>query len=382
MTQQSDLYFFDQCFRRRKYKRYRKPQELLPFSLRLTGLSGAVKVEAYLKQQQQKAGQAGDGKEGQHVAKGFAADKDNEAESPSRAGFSSLPKDHDADGTRKIHGGKAFNLPDIAAHGVHSPPAIRSYEQLEGDDDEEDTQRFLFEENKFAAPNLLAQLGRLIDHIHEIQLEELEEVQSSSGQFNGRSATPLLEEEPSLVSETIRSGGVVIPLPDDLHNKLRGNFEQLSANVVYVRREWQTTSYREHAILQKRLGIMSDSQTNVDPSKNHYEKTVASGDQNKTSDDKLTGRRGSESKDLSRRKQSTVAESTSKVDSTDDHRRESVLGVNTPTEASHTEVPTRRESSRNSFIPGRPKTRLERFKLLTEKVSNGEWLFYLFNVFF
>ena len=371
MTQQSDLYFFDQCFKRRKYKRYRKPQELLPFSLRLTGLSGAVKVEAYLKQQQQKAGE---GREGLQHAKGLATEKGNEvSESPSRLGL--LHRDHegDIDGVKKLHGGKAFNLPEIAAHGVHSPPAIRSYEQLEGDDDEEDTQRFLFEENKFAAPNLLAQLGRLIDQLHEQQLEELDEIRSSNGQFDDRSATPPLEPSQSLVFETIRSGGVVIPLPDDLPNKLRGNFEELSANAVLVRREWQTTSYREQAILQKRLGIMSDSQTNVDHSKSH-EKS----DLNKASDDKSAAViRSSESKDLNKRKQSTVAESSSKLDSTGDQRRESLLGVNTPTtDISHTEIPSRRESSRLSFVQSvqsRPKTRLERFKLFSEKAANGRW---------
>lgn len=370
MSQQSDLYFFDQCFKRRKYKRYRKPQELLPFSLRLTGLSGAVKVEAYLKQQQQKAGEA---KEGQQ-AKGSSVDKDTEVnETSSRV--SALQKDHDgeAESARKLHPGKAFNLPEIAAHGVHSLPVIRSYEQLEGDDEEEDTQRFLFEENKFAAPNLLAQLGRLINQLHEQQIEELDEIQSSSGQFYGMSSTsPHEAERQSLLSETLRSGAVVIPLSDDLHNKLRGNFDELSANAVHVRREWQTTSYREQAILQKRLGITSDSQTNVDPSRGH-EKGALSGDQNKPNyDDKLAGVRGWESKDLSKRKQSTVGEFTLKVDSTDDNRRESLLGVNTPTETSQTELLSRRESSRLSFVQYRPKTRLERFKVFGDKFSNGE----------
>ena len=367
MSQQSDLYFFDQCFKRRKYKRYRKPQELLPFSLRLTGLSGAVKVEAYLKQQQQKAGEA---KEGQQ-AKGSSADKDTEVtETSSRASLAQKDHDGDTEGARKLHPGKAFNLPEIAAHGVQSLPVIRSYEPLEGDDEEEDTQRFLFEENKFAAPNLLAQLGRLIDQLHEQQMEELDEIQSSSGQFYSESSTsPLEAERQSLLSaETIRSGVVVIPLPDDLHNKLRGNFEELSANTVHVRREWQTTSYREQAILQKRLGIMSDSQTNVDPSKSHDRS-----DQNKASfDDKLAGARVSESKELSKRKLSSVAEFNLKIDSTDDNKRESLLGVNTPTETSHTEVPTRRESSRLSFVQNRPKTRLERFKVFSDKFSNGE----------
>lgn len=367
MTQQSDLYFFDQCFKRRKYKRYRKPQELLPFSLRLTGLSGAVKVEAYLKQQQQKAG---DGKQGQQT-KGIAGDKDDANESSSRVSLQ--PKDHETDeGVRKLHAGKAFiNLPEIAVHGVHSLPAIRSYEQLEGDDEEEDTQRFLFEENKFAAPNLLAQLGRLIDQLHEQQLEELDEIQSSSGQFYSRSSTPPLEaDRQSLLSETLRSGGVLIPLPDDLHNKLRGNFEELSSNAVHAHREWQTASYREQAILQKRIGIMSDSQTYVDP------KSAVNGDQSKTNDDKLAGVRGVDSKDFSKRKQSSAIESVIKIDSSDDQRRESILGVNTPTtEVSNTDVTaSRRDSSRLSFYVSRPmaKTRIEKFKMFSDKGSNGE----------
>ena len=36
-------------------------------------------------------------------------------------------------------------------------------------DEEEDTQRFLFEENKFAAPNLLAHLGRILEILYETQ---------------------------------------------------------------------------------------------------------------------------------------------------------------------------------------------------------------------
>lgn len=366
---QSDLFFYEQCYTRRKYKRYRKPTELLPFSLRLTGLSGAVKVEAYLKQQQQKAGDTSQGKE-----KGFTAEN---SESPeSRAAGSALGNflHADIDGKKHTAVGKTLNLPEIGlrAGGIHSPPAIRSFEQLEGDDEEEDTQRFLFEENKFASQNLLAQLGRLLDHIHQQQLEELEEIQSTSAQFS-RATTPLAVEvgEESIVSETIRSGGVVIPLPDDLYRKLGANFEELSSTAIYLRREWQTTSYREQAILQKRLGLMSDSHTNVDASnsKSGIEKnTIATSDQNKTTDDKLAAVRTSESKDLSKRKQSTIGESITKLDSTEEHRRESVLLVQTPTtELSTDHVPSRRESSRLSFSFAKPKTRLERFKGFSDK---------------
>lgn len=350
MTQQSDLYFFDQCYKRRKYKRYRKPQELLPFSLRLTGLSGAVKVEAYLKQQQQKAGES---KEGHHV-KGY----DNE-------GTELTPRqDGDTEGGRKLQSGQTFNLPEISAHGIHSLPAIRNLEQLEGDEDEEDTQRFLFEENKFAAPNLLAQLGRLIDQLHEQQLEELEEIRTSSGQFYSRSERPPLETDQQLYLDTIRRGGVVISLPDDLHNKLRGNFEELSANAFHVRREWQTTSYREQAILQKRIGIMNESQVTLDLSK---------GDQNKSNEDKLASARSVEIKQQHMRKQS-VADTSAKVDSVNDIRRESGLGVNTPTTemGSHTEVSaSRRESLKPAFAQNRPnvKTRLERYKAFADRAS-------------
>ena len=371
---QSDLFFFDQCSARRKYKRFRKPTELLPFSLRLTGLSGAVKVEAYLKQQHQKAGDSAQGKE-----KGFVTENSETPESRAAGPLGNLllhkgDQSDLIDGKKQAGVGKSLNLPDIGLHpgGIHSPLAIRSFEQLEGDDDEEDTQRFLFEENKFASQNLLAQLGRLLDQIHQEQLEELEEIQSNSAQFS-RASTPQLvvAGEESIVTETIRSGGVVVPLPDDLHKKLSANFEELSSGVIYVRREWQTTSYREQAILQKRLGIMSESQTNVEAFKSGREKNIASVDQNKAaaSNDKLAAVRTSESKDLNKRKQSAVGESLTKIDLTDaELSRESVV----PTPATdHSDILGRRETSRTSFYGFKPKTRLEKFKVFNEK-SSGE----------
>ena len=369
---QSDLFFFDQSSARRKYKRFRKPTELLPFSLRLTGLSGAVKVEAYLKQQQQKAGDSAQGKE-----TGFVTENSETPESRAAGPLGNfLPRKGDQsdlnDGKKHASVGKSLNLPDIGLHlgGIHSPPT-RCFEQLEGDDDEEDTQRFLFEENKFASQNLLAQLGRLLDQIHQEQLEELEEIQSNSALFS-RASTPQLvvAGEESIVTETIRSGGVVVPLPNDLHRKLSANFEELSSGAIYLRREWQTTSYKEQAILQKRLGIMSDSQTNAEASKSGHEKSIGV-DQNKAAagDEKSVAVRTSETKDLNKRKQSTVGESITKIDSTDvELKRES----NVPTPATdHSDILGRRESSRNSFYGFKPKTRLEKFKLFNDK-SSGE----------
>lgn len=365
---QLDLFFFDQCSARRKYKRFRKPTELLPFSLRLTGLSGAVKVEAYLKQQQQKAGDSTQEKE-----KGFVTESRETPESRAAGQLGNfLPHKGDQsdlnDGKKQSGVGKSLNLPDIGLHpgGIHSPP-VRCLEQLEGDDDEEDTQRFLFEENKFASQNLLAQLGRLLDQIHQEQLEELEEIQSNSALFS-RASTPQLvvAGEESIVTETIRSGGVVVPLPDDLHRRLSANFEELSSGAIYLRREWQTFSYKEQAILQKRLGVMSDSQTNVEASKSGHEKNIGV-DQNKAaaSDDKSVAVRTSESKDLNKRKQSTIGESITKIDSTDaEFKRESTV----PTPGTdHSDIVGRRDS----FYGFKPKTRLEKLKLFNDR-SSGE----------
>ena len=368
MSHQSDLFFYDQCNRRRKYKRYRKPPELLPFSVRLTGLSGAVKVEAYLRQQQQKVGESQGKDKG---ASATAVEKDSETpDAPSRAGFLGL----DREGEGKRQAGKALNLPDIGVRHFQAPLAIRSFEQLDGDDEEEDTQRFLFEENKFAAPNLLAQLGRLIDHIHENQLEELEEIQSTSSHF-GRSSTapgPEISADESVVSETIRGGGVVIPLPDDLHNKLRCNYDELSANAVYVKREWQTASYREQAILQKRLGIMSETQANFESPKSHVDfnaVTTTVADQSKSSHEKSSVK-GNNSKD-SKRKKSVPAEQMSKADPTDGSKRDDLA---TPTAESVSDLYSRRESVASKTPNMRlPRTRFERLKMQYNNRANGRF---------
>lgn len=381
----SDLYFFD-GEKKRKYKRFRKPPELLPFSVRLTGLSGAVKVEAYLKQQQQKAGDgketpAGKGAQENSKTKENASD----VESPSRAGIlvGLLQKESEV----KKLSRRTLNLPDIGLGHIHTS-VIRSLDQLEGDDEEEDTQRFLFEENKFAAPNLLAQLARLLDHIHEKQLEEFDEIRSVSSQlshYTSRVATPVVpEEEESVSTETIvRHGGVVVSLPDDLHNKLLWNYDELSGAAVYVKRDWQTSSYREQAILQKRnLGNMSESNIQ-DSSRQHAEqyKQASSGSEQhkggeidksavKVSDTKEVKRRRSGQTDI--KSESTAEGNIQKQDElgaqTSSAPRDSISGNQLQTGSTPQIISThRRESTVKLPYPAKPKTRLERFKIFSGK---------------
>ena len=374
----SELYFFH-GEKRTKYKRFRKPPELLPFSVRLTGLSGAVKVEAYLKQQQQQQ-KAGDGKEtpagrnSQEVGK--ARENAAEGESPSRAGIIVGLLQKESEGKRSHK--RVLNLPNIGLHA----PVIRSLDQLEGDDEEEDTQRFLFEENKFAAPNLLAQLARLLDYIHERQLEEFEEIRSLSSQlshYTSRVSTPVVpEEDESAHAETlVRYGGVLVSLPDDLHHKLLWNYEQLSSGAVYVKRDWQTSSYREQVILQKRnLGIVSESNMQESGSKQHELHKVA--DNNKSGGDadiKSPGR--ADAKDTKRKKSgqnetnnvAMVAEGGTRPDDNVVASGSTVSRDNHSVTDMQGHSPQRRESVSTVRMPfaSKPKTRLERFKNMSGK---------------
>lgn len=275
MSRMDQLCFFDKEVKkhRRKFKRYRKPAELLPFSVRLTGLSGAVRVEAYLKQQQAKESKSKESLQGKaepeqseivQITEAIDVTTGQTGADQNQAVLNNLYKlgndlkqetENNKDGTNLNLNN--LNLKHISSH------AIKSFEQLEGDDEEEDTQRFLFEENKFAAPNLLAQLGKLLDFLHGKQVEEFEDILSTNSEFESPSSV-VKEEE----TETLQSGGVILQLPDEVTQKLSYNYEGLSANAVYVKREWQTASYREQAILQRRLGTtFSEGQIATEGSK-------------------------------------------------------------------------------------------------------------------
>ena len=107
-------------------------------------------------------------------------------------------------------------------------------------EEEEDTQRFLFEEAKFSAPSLLAQIEKFLILLlkqrakRKEELEQLnEEIEATYGSQWGQG---LYEE-----------GGSFLDIPDDLFNCLCYDFEQFAEGTVYVVRNWQTNVYRELA---------------------------------------------------------------------------------------------------------------------------------------
>lgn len=369
MLSRMGLCFFDDIqSKKRKYKRYRKPPELLPFSVRLTGLSGAVRVEAYLKQQQR----AKESKNKEESPDKVDQDQGEPTEDPGPAGgeqnqtvlnnLYKLGNDLKQESEERKADRKNIHLPNISLRNFGNT-GIKSFEQLEGDDEEEDTQRFLFEENKFAAPNLLAQLGKLIDFVHGKQVEELEDILSTSSQL---SASPVLVEEPEPeVTETLRSGGVVIQLPDDLSQKLLNNYEGLSANAVYVKREWQTASYREQAILQKRLGTTDVQQflEGQKPDTTNQATATMMDALNKKDNEKV---KGSESKEALKKPIKKDNETIELLGSKSLANKESVA------DGSASQILSLRKESRASNVFVKPKTRIEKFKYYADK--GGKWV--------
>lgn len=350
MSRNEQLCFFDEEVKksRRKFKRYRKPPELLPFSVRLTGLSGAVRVEAYLKQQRVKENRVKEALQGEGEPEQLERVQNIEAIDAAavQAGAeqnqavldklyklgSELKKEKDITTTNKT----ARDLPNLQVKLRQLPvAAVRNFEQLEGDDEEEDTQRFLFEENKFAAPNLLAQLGKLLDFLHGKQVEEFEDSLNINAELD--ISFSVVKDE----TETLRSGGVILQLPDELNQKLSNNYEGLSANAVYVKREWQTASYREQAILQKRLG------TNL----SEIQQTEAS----KTAEQKLNMPTEKASKQ-------SIDSKTAQMPLSKD--LESIHEGTVPSILSH-----RRDSKASNVSPTKFKTRtrLEKFKFYADK---------------
>lgn len=79
--------------------------------------------------------------------------------------------------------------------------------------EEEDTQRFLLEEAKFAFPGVLVQISKLL-HLFQDQ-------------------------------------NITVNVSDDLRKRLFYTFDQLSKNAIYNKREWQTAIYRDLALGQK-----------------------------------------------------------------------------------------------------------------------------------
>lgn len=353
MSRIEQLCFFDKEVKRhnRRYKRYRKPPELLPFSVRLTGLSGAVRVEAYLKQQQAKENKTKEGpteKEEQEQAGvsqadltgGQAGAEQNQAILSNLFKVGSDLKQE----TQGINEKKTLSLPNLNLRQISST-AIKSFEQLEGDDEEEDTQRFLFEENKFAAPNLLAQLGKLLDFLHGQQVEEFEDILSSNSELDTQ--TPFANNFQE--TEILRGGGVILALPEELNQKLSYNFEGLSANAVYLRREWQTASYREQAILHKRLGTTFSDFQLLDGSRVDLKSS-----QNMPADKSKVSINIAETKDTNKKSPKEQDLNEASVPTILNHRKDSRI-------------------SNVSSTKFKPKTRLEKFKFYADKEGKAKW---------
>jgi hypothetical protein len=208
-----NLYFFDEE-RRIPRRRQRKPIEQLPFSLPFTGVSGTLKVEAYLRQQLKISEAVGE----------------------------SLPQTPDTNNEEKVE--KDASLPE-EHQAKRKAKLFTTFSDHNDVDEEEDTQKFLFEENKFAAPNLLAHLGRILEVLHETGADN----DSARGRTLDNWANLTTSNNRYLDFSTsnfnLRTLGITIPF--HLAEKLKWNFEQLIVNTVYTKRQWQTIGYKHQA---------------------------------------------------------------------------------------------------------------------------------------
>ena len=201
------LFFFDKGKRKRFEKRQKKPTDSLPISL-LRDIRPA-----------------GIGPQGGRNRKNLTYLKDSEAESDQTE---NILQDEEQSGGLPLKNKRKVQV---------------DFRLQELDDyDDEDTQKFLYEEAKFSAPNLLAQIEKFLiilknfrnSQKHEID-ELHEEIESVYGERWGKN---VLEERTT-----------VLDISDKLYERLLWDFEQLAAGTVYLKREWQTSVYRELAAL-------------------------------------------------------------------------------------------------------------------------------------
>jgi hypothetical protein len=225
-----NLYFFDQESRIRA-RRERKPVDQLPFNLPYTGVSGTLKVEAYLRQQIKISAAAGD-------SSPQTPDTNNEDKAVdvqnNKTKDVSLPQESEQAVSKTTRRAKLF-------------ATLSDYNEA---DEEEDTQRFLFEENKFAAPNLLAHLGRTLEILYETQVDQ-NTVSARGRTFdNWANLTTSNNRYLDVSTSNFNLHAIGISIPFHLAEKLKWNFEQLIVNTVYTKRQWQTTGYKQQATAQ------------------------------------------------------------------------------------------------------------------------------------
>ena len=236
-----NLYFFDQESKTR-VKRARKPVDQLPFSLPYTGVSGTLKVEAYLRQQIKISEAAGDSGVPQTPEQGTNKN-DKAVDNENKTKDTCLQQEDEQPVSRTTRKGKLFT----------------TFSDYNEPDEEEDTQRFLFEENKFAAPNLLAHLGRMLEILYETQADE-SRVNARGRSFdNWANLTTSNNRYLDITTSNFNLRAIGISIPFHLTEKLKWNFEQLILNTVYTKRQWQTTGYKHQAT---RLQSVSEELTN------------------------------------------------------------------------------------------------------------------------
>lgn len=222
------LYFFDQEERTRARRR-RKPVDQLPFSLPFTGVSGTLKVEAYLRQQIKISEANRDSlPETPEQGTGINEDKPFDAQN---VRTKDVPQDNEQAVTKASRRGKIF-----ATFSDYNEP-----------DEEEDTQRFLFEENKFAAPNLLAHLGRILEILYETQADKNNVGARGRTLDNWANLTTSNNRYLDVSTSNFNLRAIGITIPFHLAEKLKWNFEQLIVNTVYTKRVWQTIGYKQQA---------------------------------------------------------------------------------------------------------------------------------------
>lgn len=111
-------------------------------------------------------------------------------------------------------------------------------------EEEEDTQRFLFEEAKFSAPSLLAQIEKFLILLLQQKTNQKEELEKLNEEIEAVYG--------SQWSQGFQEGNnSALEIPDDLFSKLCSDFEQFAEGTIYVVRKWQTNVYRELAALHE-----------------------------------------------------------------------------------------------------------------------------------
>ena len=223
------LYFFDQEERTRARRR-RKPVDQLPFSLPFTGVSGTLKVEAYLRQQ----------------IKISEAKRDSLPQTPEQGTGNNEDKAFDVQNvrTKDVSQENEQAVTKTSRRGK----IFATFSDYNEPDEEEDTQRFLFEENKFAAPNLLAHLGRILEILYETQADKSNNVSARERSFdNWANLTTSNNRYLDVSTSNFNLRAIGISIPFHLAEKLKWNFEQLIVNTVYTKRVWQTIGYKHQA---------------------------------------------------------------------------------------------------------------------------------------